>query len=58
VPESTAESVAAAGPKSPPPPAPRRETPSRSPFNSVLGEQLKGVTPNLFGASPVESEND
>lgn len=39
-------------------PAPRREAVSRAPFNSALGEKLKGVTPNLFGPAPVESDDE
>lgn len=38
---------------------PRERSASRpSPFNSTLGEQLKGVTPNLFGAPPKEGANE
>lgn len=43
------------------PPAPvRRERPPAAapPFNSLLGEKLKGVTPNLFGPSPDEENNE
>ena len=39
-------------------PAPRREAVSRAPFNTALGEKLKGVTPNLFGPAPVESDDE
>ena len=37
---------------------PRRDAGSRPPFNSALGEKLKGVTPNLFGTVPMERDDE
>lgn len=37
----------------------RERSPARSaPFNTILEEKLKGVTPDLFGSSPEKRENE
>ncbi len=39
------------------PAAVERPAGRRSPFNSILEEQLRGVTPNLFGSAPGEKQD-